>query len=265
MLGLDFGTTNSAVARAARGGAARLAAYTLEDQPTTTFRSVLFFSPERNTYGQRPSALAGPEALMAYREAGGSGRFMQCLKSFLASRLFEGTHVFGWRFTLEELVALMLGALRAAAIEQLGDDGEAVLIGRPVHYVVDAAGDIDPERDRHALERMTRAAQTAGFRQVEFAYEPVAAAYEYERGLDHDELVLIGDFGGGTKFCDVFIGSIVWNIKPRVCFQLICQSHLHFQRCTAPVALQQWVVGTGRTTPSCIRQFGTLSPCEILK
>ena len=207
MLGLDFGTTNSAVARAARGGAARLAAYTLEDQPTTTFRSVLFFSPERNTYGQRPSALAGPEALMAYREAGGSGRFMQCLKSFLASRLFEGTHVFGWRFTLEELVALMLGALRAAAIEQLGDDGEAVLIGRPVHYVVDAAGDIDPERDRHALERMTRAAQTAGFRQVEFAYEPVAAAYEYERGLDHDELVLIGDFGGGTSdFCLVRLG-----------------------------------------------------------
>jgi hypothetical chaperone protein len=207
VLGLDFGTTNSAVARAERGGAARLARFDLDGQPTTTFRSVLYFSPERSTSGQRPTALAGPEALTAYREAGGGGRFMQCLKSFLASRLFEGTHVFGWRYTLEDLVALMLEALRRAAVAQLGDAGEAVLIGRPVHYVVDAAGEVDPERDRQALERMTRAAQAAGFGRVEFAYEPVAAAYEYERGLDRDELVLIGDFGGGTSdFCLVRLG-----------------------------------------------------------
>ncbi len=53
----------------------------------------------------------------------------------------------------------------------------------------------------------TRAAERAGFRRVEFAYEPVAAAHEYERGLDHDELVLIGDFGGGTSdFCLVQLG-----------------------------------------------------------
>jgi len=29
--------------------------------------------------------------------------------------------------------------------------------------------------------------------------EPVAAAYAYESTLDHDELILIGDFGGGTS------------------------------------------------------------------
>ena len=29
--------------------------------------------------------------------------------------------------------------------------------------------------------------------------EPVAAAYSYESTLDHDELILIGDFGGGTS------------------------------------------------------------------
>lgn len=32
-----------------------------------------------------------------------------------------------------------------------------------------------------------------------FELEPIAAAYQYERQLDHDELVLIGDFGGGTS------------------------------------------------------------------
>ena len=65
MLGLDFGTTNSAVALAERGGAARLATFDLEGRRTATFRSVLYFSPERSTYGQTPSALAGPAALMA--------------------------------------------------------------------------------------------------------------------------------------------------------------------------------------------------------
>ena len=29
--------------------------------------------------------------------------------------------------------------------------------------------------------------------------EPIAAAYAYESTLDHDELILIGDFGGGTS------------------------------------------------------------------
>ena len=209
MLGLDFGTTNSAVALAERGGAARLATFDLDGQQTATFRSVLYFSPDIARFGEVPPALAGPQALMAYRAAGGDagGRFMQCLKSFLASRLFDGTYVFGWKFSLERLVGLMLAELRAAAIAQLGADGEAVLIGRPVHFVVDAAGDIDPERDANALTRLTRAAEQAGFRHVEFAYEPVAAAYEYERSLDHDELVLIGDFGGGTSdFCLVRLG-----------------------------------------------------------
>ena len=208
MLGLDFGTTNSAVARATPDGAGRLARFTLDGQPTSTFRSVLYFSPEHSTYGHEPRPFAGPRALEAYREgSGGGGRFMQSLKSFLASRLFEGTYVFGWKFSLEQLISRILAELRKAAMEQLGADGEAVLIGRPVHFVVGGGGDIDAERDRAALERLTHAAELAGFRRVAFAYEPVAAAYEYERGLDHDELVLIGDFGGGTSdFCLIHLG-----------------------------------------------------------
>jgi len=46
---------------------------------------------------------------------------------------------------------------------------------------------------------MRRAFETAGFERIEFAMEPVAAAYAYEASLDHDELILIGDFGGGTS------------------------------------------------------------------
>jgi hypothetical chaperone protein len=41
--------------------------------------------------------------------------------------------------------------------------------------------------------------QAAGFESVQFEMEPGAAAYYYESTLDHDELILIGDFGGGTS------------------------------------------------------------------
>jgi hypothetical chaperone protein len=39
----------------------------------------------------------------------------------------------------------------------------------------------------------------AGYGKVTFEFEPVAAAYFYESTLDHDELIIIGDFGGGTS------------------------------------------------------------------
>ena len=209
MLGLDFGTTNSAIALALPDGSTRLAGFTLDRQPTSTFRSVLYFNPDDNAVGRMPHAAAGPGAIEAYRDAGAGagGRFIQSLKSFLASRLFDGTYVFGWKFTLEDLIAVILAALRQAAAEQFRQPGRRVLIGRPVHFVVGGAGETDPERNAAALARLRAAAALAGFDDVAFEYEPVAAASQYERGLDHDELVLIGDFGGGTSdFCLIRLG-----------------------------------------------------------
>jgi hypothetical chaperone protein len=209
MLGVDFGTTNSAIALAQPDGSTELASFMLDGRPTTTFRSVLYFNPDDNSYGRQPHAAAGPHAIESYRDAGAGagGRFIQSLKSFLASRLFDGTHVFGWKFSLEELIAIILAALRDAAAAQFGPPRGRVIIGRPVHFVVGGTGETDPERDVAALARLRAAAAQAGFEDVDFEYEPVAAAYQYERGLDHDELVLIGDFGGGTSdFCLIRLG-----------------------------------------------------------
>jgi len=209
MLGLDFGTTNSAIALAQADGSTRLAAFALDGQPTTTFRSVLYFNPEDNVVGREPRGVAGPQAIEAYRDAGAGagGRFIQSLKSFLASRLFDGTYVFGWKFALEDLIAIILAALREAAAAQFDRRGGRVLIGRPVHFVVGGTGEVDPARDDVALTRLRAAAARAGFGDVAFEYEPVAAASQYERSLDHDELVLIGDFGGGTSdFCLIRLG-----------------------------------------------------------
>jgi len=69
------------------------------------------------------------------------------------------------------------------------------VVGRPVTFV----GAESAEDDRRAIERLELSLRKAGFEQVSFEYEPVAAACHYESTLDHDELILIGDFGGGTS------------------------------------------------------------------
>lgn len=206
MIGLDFGTTNSAVGAVLSDGTCRLAGFPEAGGTTATFRSVLHF-PAETDRRHRAKPVAGPLAIQSYLDEGCEGRFLQSLKSHLASRSFTEAWVFGWKFTLEDLVAEILRPLREAAVAQLGAAGDRVLIGRPVHFVAGRARREDPESDAHAEERLRVAARLAGFEHVELAYEPVAAASEYERSLDHDELVLIGDFGGGTSdFCLVHLG-----------------------------------------------------------
>jgi hypothetical chaperone protein len=195
VIGLDFGTTNSAIAMSTPGGPTTLATFTGDGYRTTTFRSVLYFDPEVLTPNRKPRAVAGPAAIDSYLKADTRGRLMQSMKSHLASRLFRETYVFGTKYTLEELIAIILGELRAAAEAQFDDLGGRVVVGRPVHF--SGAGSV--EEDAFALSRLRAALQWVGFDEVVFEYEPVAAAYEFEGQLDHDELVLIADFGGGTS------------------------------------------------------------------
>jgi len=200
-VGIDFGTTNSAVAVADRDGA-RLARFASARGPTSVFRSILFFHPDDRERSGRLVPSAGPEALDRWLETAGGGRLMQSLKSFLSSRLFTSTNVFGTNLSLETLIGHLLRALRTGAERDLGDLGRRVVVGRPVRFVGGDEGD-----EALALERLRRAFGAVGFTDVQFEYEPVAAAWHYERGLDHDELLLIGDFGGGTSdFCLLRVG-----------------------------------------------------------
>jgi hypothetical chaperone protein len=193
-VGIDFGTTNSAIAVADAGERPRLARFAGGDGATNVFRSILHFDPERREPSGRLIPAAGPRALDLYREGGG-GRLLQSLKSFLASRLFTLTSIYGTFLSLETLIGYILRALRAAAEESFGDLGARAIVGRPVRF----ADATTPEAESLALSRLRTAYFAAGFREIEFEYEPVAAAYHYELGLDHDELVLIADFGGGTS------------------------------------------------------------------
>jgi hypothetical chaperone protein len=187
-IGLDFGTTNSALAIAGDDGAVKLARF---DDGADTFRSILHFQDARGG----PTSAAGSAAIERYLAAEAPGRLLQSLKSYLADRSFDKTSVFGRPFTIEDLATVLLRAIVASAERSLGPLPRRAVVGRPVHFA-NADGEADAEL---AEGRLLRALSAAGFEEVTFEYEPVAAAWYYERRLDHDEVVLVADFGGGTS------------------------------------------------------------------
>jgi hypothetical chaperone protein len=196
VVGIDFGTTNSSVALATGDADVQLAAFSLLGEDTPSFRSVIYLEQLKGDGGaRRIHAAAGPEAIEEYLDAEKKGRLIQSLKSYLASRTFTGTSIFGRHYTLERLVSLMLSDLREAAERQFGKPVRHALAGRPIRFV-GAESDAD---DLYAVSRLRSAFELAGFESVEFEFEPVAAAFSYESTLDRDELILIGDFGGGTS------------------------------------------------------------------
>ncbi len=191
-VGIDFGTTNSALA-VKDGDTIALARFHLDVAPTDTFRSVLFFP------GERQPVAAGPVAIDRYleehAEGQSGGRLIQSIKSLLGSRLFTSTQISGRRYNAEDLVTLVVRALSKESNAQFGAPGERVVVGRPVRFV----GAETEEDEEMAIGRLRAAFSHAGFGTVTFEYEPVGAAYFYESSLDHDELILIADFGGGTS------------------------------------------------------------------
>ena len=195
VIGLDFGTTNSAIAVTDSSRQATLATFADGVATTHNFRSILYFPTKERGTRQRGETKAGPDAINAYLDAETKGRLIVSIKSYLASSLFTSTSIEGRFYTLEELVAIILRRLRMAAMEQFDTPASRVVLGRPVRF----SGAENEKDEALALDRLRSAAELAGFQQISFEFEPVAAAYQYETQLDHDELVLIGDFGGGTS------------------------------------------------------------------
>jgi hypothetical chaperone protein len=118
------------------------------------------------------------------------GRMIQALKSVLAVPSIKTINLFGKDYTLEEVVAGIMRAMKDAADLEIGQKITKAVFGRPVHFV---GGD-----ETLALTRMKKAAEIAGFTDIEFEYEPIAAAYDYGNTHKNAHTVLVFDFGGGT-------------------------------------------------------------------
>ena len=184
-IGIDFGTSNSAVSFASPGEAARL--LPIEGSATTLPTALFFNAEDRSTH-------FGRDAIALYL-SGVEGRLMRSLKSLLGSPLMqEKTAVYDGLVSFEDIIARFLHELVTRAERELGQRPERVVIGRPVHFVDD-----DAKRDQRAEESMRHAARAAGLRDVSFQYEPIAAAFDYEQRVTRESLILIVDIGGGTS------------------------------------------------------------------
>jgi hypothetical chaperone protein len=205
-IGIDFGTTNSSIACAAPSGELQLAKFPYLGGLTDAYRSLLYLQQVKEDGTKKLKSWTGPEGIEQYLSADVKGRLIQSLKSFLSSRSLLSTEVFGRRYTLEDLIARILRNLRDEAEHQFGVNIKSAVVGRPVHFV----GAENQQDDSYAEGRLRVAFELAGYESVQFEMEPVAAAHYYESTLDHDELILIGDFGGGTSdFSLVHVGPTI--------------------------------------------------------
>jgi hypothetical chaperone protein len=230
-IGLDFGTTNSGAA-VYRGGQVHLFPLDPAGQDPTVVRSALYITRDHQIYiGReaidhyysqnvgRPSRMVRErvgEVEMTMGDVGSvkgypvgpttfvrevytlvdeltPGRLLYALKSGLATG-YEGTTIFGRHYPLDQLIAHFLREIRGRVEVQAGEAVTGVVLGRPVHFVEGR----DAAADRRAEERLRRAALEAGFEEVAFELEPVAAAIFYELGLARPQNALIFDLGGGT-------------------------------------------------------------------
>lgn len=177
--GLDFGTSNSAIGHAAQ---AHPSLIPLQDG-RVSIPTAVFFSFED------ASVTFGRDAVSRYLQRE-NGRLMRSLKSVLGSSLIhEQTQVGAKRLRFDEIVSLFLSHVRKAA-----DEPSSVVMGRPVFFV-----DEDPEADKSAEDQLRQAARQAGFEHIEFQFEPIAAALDYERQVSTEELAFVVDIGGGTS------------------------------------------------------------------
>lgn len=185
VLGIDFGTSNSAAAFMLPDGALQVVPL---DGARSEMPTALFFCSETH------SVLFGSDAMRAYL-SGTEGRLLRSLKSLLGSALMEEHTALGDRsMRYFDIVVLFFKELKRRSEACAGQPLTHAMLGRPVHFVDDNA-----ERDALAQETLGRAAREAGFSHIAFQLEPIAAALDYEQRIATERTALVVDIGGGTS------------------------------------------------------------------
>ncbi len=185
--GVDFGTSNSTVGWHSKDLVGQTSLLALE-QDKVTLPSVVFFNLDEDEVSY------GRAALTAYL-AGYEGRLMRSMKSLLGTSLIDGqTEVQGRALPFRDLLAQYIGELKRRAEHSAGQQFTQAVFGRPVHFVDD-----DKSADNLAQQTLEDIAKAVGFKEVQFQFEPIAAAIDYESRIAREELVLVADIGGGTS------------------------------------------------------------------
>jgi len=185
VLGIDFGTSNSACALIDAQGHLQVIPL---DGAKAEMPTALFFASETHT------VLYGAEAMQAYLN-GTEGRLLRSLKSLMGSRLMdEYTAVGDKSVRFFDIVVMFFKEIKRRCEAHVGQPLTHAMLGRPVHFVDD-----DAERDQLAQETLGRAALEAGFTHIAYQLEPIAAALDYEQRVATETTALVVDIGGGTS------------------------------------------------------------------
>lgn len=183
LYGIDFGTTNSA-----------LAIFDEEKKEiidTIIIPSLIYF-PSTSIPNQEKYVI-GDLAIESYLSDQMEGRFIKSIKQILPRRSFIETRIQNKKYNASDLVALILKELKGKADKIIGYNCTKAVIGRPVFF-----DDDDTMKDTLAQTRLNKAAQIAGFTDIRFQFEPIGAAFAYEKTIQKKENVLVADLGGGT-------------------------------------------------------------------
>lgn len=120
---------------------------------------------------------------------------MRSLKRILGTDLMDmKTEVNDIRLSYEDIILRFLEYLKETAEKQIGKTLDSVVLGRPVHFQ-----DFAPDSDAKAEAVLRKIAVNAGFKEISFQYEPLAAAFAHETRLRHEQLACVIDIGGGTS------------------------------------------------------------------
>lgn len=151
------------------------------------------------------SVMFGMNALAHYIDDPEDVWFVKSPKSFLGATGLKPQQI----AFFEDLVCAMMLHIRQQAESQLTEAITHAVIGRPINF----QGLGGEEANQQAQGILARAAARAGFKHVEFQFEPVAAGLDFEASLTREQRVLVVDIGGGTTDCSLLLMGPQWHNK----------------------------------------------------
>jgi len=168
-------------------------------------RRAVSFNREEDIEVNDASVQFGLASLRQYVSDPEEVYFVKSPKSFLGASGLKPQQI----ALFEDLVCAMMLHIRQQAETQLPESINQAVIGRPINF--QGLGGDDANAQAQGI--LERAAKRAGFRDVVFQYEPVAAGLDFEATLSEEKRVLVVDIGGGTTDCSILLMGPQWHAR----------------------------------------------------
>jgi len=166
-------------------------------------RRAVNFNREEDIEVLPGSVQFGLQSLQQYVQDPEEVYFVKSPKSFLGASGLKPQQI----ALFEDLVCAMMLHIRQQAEIQLPEAIDQAVIGRPINF--QGLGGDDANAQAQGI--LERAARRAGFNEVVFQYEPVAAGLDFEATLQSEQRVLVVDIGGGTTDCSLLLMGPQWH------------------------------------------------------